>query len=112
MSRLLQGRLPLISPYRQQFVDANTFNRFVRILELSLDAVDFDATPQYTNEELDELKFPAGDVIWNLTEEVLQVWLGDSWEHISTPETSGLSATATLGTVQVIASGDITVEVG
>lgn len=112
MSKLLQGRLPLISPYRQQFVDANTFNRFVRILELSLDAVDFDATPQYTNEEIDELKFPTGEVIWNLTEEVLQVWLGDRWEHISTPSTSGLSATATLGTVQVIASGNITVEVG
>lgn len=111
MSKLLQGRLPLISPYRQQFVDANTFNRFVRILELNLDAVDFDATPQYTSEEIDELKFPTGDVIWNLTEEVLQVWLGDRWEYISTPETSGLSATASLGTVQVIASGNITVEV-
>ena len=112
MSKILQGRLPLVSPYTNQFVDVNTFNRFVRILELSLDAVDFDATPQYTAEEIDQLKFPTGEVIWNLTEEVLQVWVGDRWEHISTPETSGLSATATLGTIQVIASGNITVEVG
>ena len=54
MSKILQGRLPLVSPYLQQFVDVNSFTRFVRILELSLDAVDFDATPQYTAEEIDE----------------------------------------------------------
>jgi len=66
---------------------------------------------QYTAEEIDELQFPTGEVIWNLTEEVLQVWLGTRWEYLSTPETSGLSATATLGTIQVVASGDITVEI-
>ena len=111
MSKILQGRLPLASPYTNQFLDVNTFNRFVRILELSLDAVDFDATPQYTDEEIDQLQFPTGEVIWNLTQEVLQVWLGTCWEYLSTPSTSGLSATATLGTVQVIASGNITVEI-
>tara|TARA_R100000152_G_C6724679_1_gene150119 strand:- start:287 stop:625 length:339 start_codon:yes stop_codon:yes gene_type:complete len=111
MSKILQGRLPLASPYTNQFLDVNTFNKFVRILELSLDAVDFDATPQYTDEEIDQLQFPTGEVIWNLTQEVLQVWLGTRWEYLSTPSTSGLSATATLGTVQVIASGNITVEI-
>ena len=111
MSKILQGRLPLASPYTNQFLDVNTFNRFVRILEISLDAVDFDATPQYTDEEIDQLQFPTGEVIWNLTQEVLQVWLGTRWEYLSTPSTSGLSATATLGTVQVIASGNITVEI-
>ena len=111
MSKILQGRLPLASPYTNQFLDVNTFNKFVRILELSLDAIDFDATPQYTDEEIDQLQFPTGEVIWNLTQEVLQVWLGTRWEYLSTPSTSGLSATATLGTVQVIASGNITVEI-
>jgi len=112
MSKLLQGRLPLVSPYYQQFVDVNTFNRFVRVLELSLDTVDPDAVPVYTSSDRDELKFQTGSVIWNTTESVLQVYLGDSWQNISTPTTSGLSATASLGEIQVIASGSIVVEVG
>ena len=112
MSKLLQSRLPLVSPYYQQFVDVNTFNRFVRILELSLDTVDPDAVPVYTSSDRDELKFQTGSVIWNTTESVLQVYLGDSWQNISTPTTSGLSATASLGEIQVIASGSIVVEVG
>ena len=58
------------------------------------------------------MKFEAGSIIWNTTESVLQVYLGDSWQNISTPTTSGLSATANLGEIQVIASGSIVVEVG
>lgn len=112
MSKLLQGRLPLVSSYYQQFVDVNTFNRFVRILEISLDRVDPDEIPVYTSSDRDELKFQTGSVIWNTTENVLQVYLGNSWQNISTPTTSGLDATASLGEIQVITNGSIVVEIG
>ena len=45
MSKLLQGRLPFA---QGEQVDTGTFNRTVRLLELSLDSVDPDATPQFT----------------------------------------------------------------
>ena len=109
MSKLLQGRLPLA---QEESVRAETFNRAIRLLELSLDTVVPDAIPVYTSSDRDELKFQAGSVIWNTTESILQVYLGDSWQNISTPTTSGLSATASLGEIQVIASGSIVVEVG
>ena len=109
MTKLLQGRLPIeLEPWVRNY----TYNRAVRVLELSLDRVDPDKTPVFTSAERDELKFDAGSIIWNTTESVLQVYLGDSWQNISTPTTSGLSATASLGEIQVIASGSIVVEVG
>jgi len=108
MGKLLQGQLPIsLDPQ----VSGDTYNRAIRSLELSLNTFNTEATPSFLAADRDLYKFQKGDVIWNITEEVLQVWLGDSWENISTPETSGLSATATLGTIQVIASGDITVEI-
>jgi len=63
MSKLLRGRLPLIN--NGESVDGTTFNRTVRLLELSLDAFDPDATPQFTREKRDTLKFNTGDLIWN-----------------------------------------------
>ena len=44
MSKILQGRLPFV--YGSNDVDGNTFNRTIRLLELSLDSFDPDATPQ------------------------------------------------------------------
>ena len=108
MGKLLQGQLPIsLDPQ----VSGDTYNRAIRSLELSLNTFNTESTPSFLAADRDLYKFQKGDVIWNITEEVLQVWLGDSWENISTPETSGLSATATLGAIQVIASGDITVEI-
>lgn len=109
MSKLLQGRLPLA---QEDFVRAETFNRAVRLLELSLDTVDPEEIPVYTSSDRDELKFQTGSVIWNTTENVLQVYLGNSWQNISTPTTSGLSATTSLGAIQVITNGAIVVEIG
>ena len=106
MSKLLQGTLPFS---QGETVRSETYNRSVRLLELSLGAVDPDATPQFTSARRDELNFRAGDIIWNTTEEVLQVYLGNSWQNISTPSTSGLSATGSVGTVQVVTNGNITV---
>ena len=106
MTKLLQGRLPI---ELEPTVRGDTFNRAVRVLELSLDRVDPDRTPVFTSDERDELKFEAGSIIWNTTESVLQVYLGDSWQNISTPSTSGLSATGSVGTVQGVTNGNITV---
>mgnify|MGYP003147748671 FL=1 len=106
MSKLLQGTLPFS---QGETVLSETYNRSVRLLELSLGAVDPDATPQFTSARRDELSFQAGSIIWNTTEEVLQVYLGNSWQNISTPSTSGLSATGSVGTVQVINNGNIVV---
>ena len=50
MSKLLQSRLPF---ERNNVVEAGTFNRTVRLLELSLDSFDPDATPQFTASEID-----------------------------------------------------------
>ena len=106
MTKLLQGRLPI---ELEPTVRGDTFNRAVRVLELSLNRVDPDRTPVFTSDERDELKFEAGAIIWNTTESVLQVYLGNSWQNISTPSTSGLSATGSVGTVQVINNGNIVV---
>ena len=109
MAKLLQSRLPYYNPYYSQVVDAVSFNRFVRILELNLDAFDPSATPQFTSADRDQRQFAAGDIIWNTTEGVLQVYLGNVWQNISTPSTSGLSATGSVGTVQVVTNGNIVV---
>ena len=106
MSKLLQGTLPFS---QGETVLSETYNRSVRLLELSLGAVDPDATPQFTSARRDELNFKAGSIIWNTTEGVLQVYLGNVWQNISTPDTSGLSATGSVGTVQVVTNGNITV---
>ena len=106
MSKLLQGTLPFS---QGETVRSEIYNKSVRLLELSLGAVDPDATPQFTSTRRDELNFQAGDIIWNTTEGVLQVYLGNVWQNISTPDTSGLSATGSVGTVQVINNGNIVV---
>ena len=106
MSKLLQGTLPFS---QGETVRSETYNKSVRLLELSLGAVDPDATPQFTSARRDELNFQAGSIIWNTTEGVLQVYLGNVWQNISTPDTSGLSATGSVGTVQVVTNGNITV---
>ena len=108
MTKLLQGRLPFAM---NEVVDPSTFNRTIRLLELSLDAFDPDDTPQFTSERRDQLKFNAGTVIWNTTEGVLQVYLGSVWQNISVPSTSGVSATGSVGTVSVARNGSIIVSI-
>jgi len=112
MSKLLQGRLPF-APMAQN-VDGNTFNKAVRLLELSLDSFDPDATPQFTITERDTLKFNAGDVIWNVSLEHLQVYDGNNWVSLSAGSSyteGSLGATGFVGTVQVVNKGSIVVNV-
>ena len=65
MARLLDGRLPLAMGKE---VTGDIYNRTVRILELNLGRFDPNSTPSFIVSTRDELKFNAGDVIWNLDE--------------------------------------------
>tara|TARA_R100001086_G_scaffold80678_2_gene39413 strand:+ start:1186 stop:1530 length:345 start_codon:yes stop_codon:yes gene_type:complete len=113
MSKVLQGRLPFVNANGP--VDGDVFNRTVRLLELSLDSLDPDSTPLFTRKERDELKFNRGDIIWNTSINVLQVYDGDEWISLSQElpyTTDPLEATALVGSVQVITNGNIVVSVG
>ncbi len=113
MSKVLQGRLPFVNANTP--VDGQTFNRTVRLLELSLDSLDPDSTPLFTRKQRDELKFNRGDLIWNTSVNVLQVYDGDNWITLSEElpfTTDPLEATAIVGSVQVITNGNIVVSVG
>jgi hypothetical protein len=108
MAKILQTRLPLST---EENVTSDTFNRTIRVLELNLNAVDVDNTPQFNQTFIDESKFIDGDVIWNTSLQKLQVFSGGSFKTISYPAPT-LLATASAGSVQVIANGSIVVEVG
>ena len=113
MSKVLQGRLPFVQS--GEMVDGGTFNKTVRLLELSLDSFDPDATPLFNRTQRDELKFNRGDIIWNTSINVLQVYDGDNWISLSEAlpfTTDPLEATALVGSVQVITNGNIVVSVG
>ena len=73
MARLLEGRLPLAMG---EEVTGDVYNRTVRLLELNLGRFDPNSTPSFIVSTRDELKFNAGDVIWNLDESVLRYGLG------------------------------------
>lgn len=112
MSKLLQGRLPFAVD--GDSVDGTTFNRTIRLLELSLDSFDPDATPQFTTTDRDELKFDAGALIWNPSVGRLQLYTGNEWVNLSDPlpyTVSKLEATGEIGVVQVITNGSIVVNV-
>ena len=108
MSKLLQGRLPFSVG---ESVPTDTYNKAVRLLEISLESFYPDATPQFTAARRDELQFRAGDIIWNLSEGVLQVYTGNVWQNISSPSTSGLSATGSIGNVSVSTNGSVVVDI-
>ena len=108
MSKLLQGRLPFSVG---ESVPTDTYNKAIRLLEISLDSFAPDATPQFTAARRDELQFRAGDIISNLSEGVLQVYTGNVWQNISSPSTSGLSATVSVGTVTVVTNGSTVVTI-
>jgi len=113
MSKLLQGRLPFVNG--NSSVDGGTFNKAVRLLEISLDSFDPDATAQFTRERRDTLKFNTGDLIWNTTINTLQVYDGDNWISLSQElpyTTDPLEAQGEVGSIQVITEGAIVVSVG
>ena len=73
MAKILETKLPIaigeISP--------ETFNRLVRVLELSLNKVDIDSTLSVNETQRNENQFQKGDIIWNLSTDQLQLWTGE-----------------------------------
>tara|TARA_R100000700_G_scaffold12382_1_gene17679 strand:+ start:1124 stop:1435 length:312 start_codon:yes stop_codon:yes gene_type:complete len=100
MSKLLQTRLPFA---QGDTVNADTFNRLVRILELNLGSVDPNAIQIFNSTEISELQFATGAIIFNSTTEVHQGFDGTEFRNLYEHQTypTGLSATMSLGTVTV-----------
>ena len=67
--------LPTSLPFAQNEVTGEIFNRLVRIIELNLGQFDPNRTQQFNETEIAQLNFLEGDVIWNTTAGVLQVYL-------------------------------------
>ena len=108
MAKLLDTRLPLALTD----VDSDTFNRLVRILEINLGKFDPSATPQFNDSDITTLAFNQGDVIWNTSIGVLQVYAGIEWIQLHTPSSSqGFEMTASVGSVSVKTNGDISINI-
>jgi len=107
MSKLLETRLPT---ELQPSVSKETFNRLTRILELNLGTFDPDSTPQFNDAQLGSLKFNQGDVVWNTSIGVLQVYTGNKWIQLHTPvNPQGYELQASVGSVSVKTNGNVTV---
>tara|TARA_R100000963_G_C4607261_1_gene78893 strand:+ start:31 stop:357 length:327 start_codon:yes stop_codon:yes gene_type:complete len=107
MAKLLETRLPVAIGE----IYPETFNRLVRVLELSLNRVDIDATLSVSQSEQEQNKFGAGDVIWNLTTSQLQLWTGTKWVNIYGGEQSGVEGVSGLGKLSVSTNGSISVNI-
>jgi hypothetical protein len=101
MAKLLETKLPVaigeLSP--------ETFNRLVRVLELSLNRVDIDSTLSVNESQRNINKFQAGDVIWNLSTSQLQVWTGAAWVDIYAGTERGVEGVSGLGKLSVSTNG-------
>ena len=101
MSRLLPTRLPLA--IGAEGVDAETFNRLVRILEINLGAVDFTISPHFNSTQISEQQFATGAIIFNTTLSIHQAFDGTQfrnlYEHQSYP--SGVGIASGVGSVTV-----------
>tara|TARA_R110000803_G_scaffold26783_2_gene63035 strand:+ start:382 stop:750 length:369 start_codon:yes stop_codon:yes gene_type:complete len=108
MAKLLATRLPQAG----NEVDVNVFNRLIRILELNLGTFDPNSTPQFNDSQISTLAFNAGDVIWNTSIGVLQVYTGNQWIQLHAPkDPQGFETTASLGSISVKTNGDISINI-
>ena len=101
MAKLLETKLPVaigeISP--------ETFNRLVRVLELSLNRVDIDSTLSVNETQRNENKFQEGDLIWNLSTDQLQLWTGEQWVDVYSGTERGVEGVSGLGKLTVSTNG-------
>ena len=108
MAKLLPTRLPIAV----QNVTPEVFNRLIRVLEINLGQFDPNSTPRFNATELAELNFLQGDVIFNTSLSILQVFDGANFINLTTdPNQKGFTATGSLGFVSVITSGNISVNI-
>tara|TARA_R110002153_G_scaffold171264_1_gene324029 strand:+ start:1690 stop:2022 length:333 start_codon:yes stop_codon:yes gene_type:complete len=108
MSKLLQTKLPVSIGE----ISSETFNRLVRVLELSLNRVDIDATLSVNEAQRNENKFNKGDIIWNLSTNQLQLWTGEQWVDLYSGNEKGVQAVAQIGNLTVATGGDTSIEIG
>ena len=103
MGKLLETRLPLATG---DSVDAITFNRLIRVLQINLSAFDPDSVRHYTNTDVSELQFATGSIIFNSTTNVHQAFDGTNFRNLYEHQTypSGISATMSLGIATVTIS--------
>jgi hypothetical protein len=102
VSKLLLTRLPTA---QGESVDANTFNRLVRILELNLGAVDPDAIGHFSADDISGLQFATGAIIFNTTVEVHQAYDGNTFRNLYQHQTYPVGVAATFGV------GAVTIEI-
>ena len=108
MAKLLETRLPVAT----DTVTALTYNKLVRILELNLGSINIDSTPHYNDQNLSILNFNEGDIIWNTSIGVLQVYLGNEFLNLHTPSApKGFSMDGAVGAVSVKTNGDIVINI-
>ena len=101
MAKLLETKLPVamgeLSP--------ETFNRLVRVLELSLNRVDIDSTLSVNETQRNTNKFQEGAIIWNLSTSQLQLWTGATWVDIHAGAERGVEGVSGLGKLTVSTNG-------
>jgi len=101
VAKLLETKLPIaigeLSP--------ETFNRLVRVLELSLNRVDIDSTLSVNETQRNINKFQAGDLIWNLSTSQLQLWTGSLWVDVYAGTERGVEGVSGLGKLTVSTNG-------
>ena len=107
MGKLLETKLPVAIGE----LSSETFNRLVRVLELSLNTKDIDATLNVNKTQRNVNKFNTGDVIWNLSTNQLQLWTGDKWVDIYSGTEKGVQGTTALGNVSVSTGGATTITI-
>jgi hypothetical protein len=100
MSKLLPTQLPQA---QGESVSADTFNRLIRLLEINLGAHDPDNVGHFTADDISELEFKAGAIIFNTTVEVHQAFDGNAFRDLYTHQTypDGVAATFSIGSVTV-----------
>ena len=107
MAKLLQTKLPIaVGPLSPEL-----FNRLVRVLELSLNSKDIDATLTVNETQRNLNKFNKGDIIFNLSTNQLQLWSGTEWIDLYVGEENGVQGTTALGKVTVSTGGATTIKI-
>jgi|TARA_R110002020_G_scaffold360292_1_gene572946 hypothetical protein len=107
MAKILETKLPFASGE----LSSETFNRLVRVLELSLGKVDIDSTNSVNETQRNENKFQDGDIIWNLSTSQIQLWNGKQWVDIYTGTEKGVQGTSGLGKLTVSTNGAMEVPI-
>tara|TARA_R110000796_G_scaffold177873_1_gene294643 strand:+ start:633 stop:992 length:360 start_codon:yes stop_codon:yes gene_type:complete len=109
MAKLLETKLPIATG---DYIPPDTFNKMTRILELSLNRVDIDATVSANQEQRDVNKFGVGFVLWNLTTSQLQLWTGTEWVNIYKGDQPGVEGVSGLGSLSVSTNGNTVISLG